>query len=1067
MRSRPISFLLFFSFFFSAALVPAATRLAAQEASPMPEMHWRMIGPFRGGRTRAATGVADEPNVFYVGQVNGGVWKSNDYGRTWEPIFDGEGTQSIGAIAVAPSDHNIVYVGSGEGLHRPDLSVGDGIYRSNDAGKTWIHLGLRDGQQIPALAVDPANPNRLFAAVLGHPYGPNEGRGIFRSDDGGWTWKKVLYKDDRTGGSDVVIDPKNSQVVYASLWEETLGPWEDRNSYAGTHGGLFKSIDGGATWTQLTNGLPSNLVQINVAIAGSDTRRLYATVSTTAESGYANDKGLGVYRSDDAGASWRTITDDPRPAMKIGGGDLPVPVADPQNPDVVYSTSIVTCRSEDGGKTWISLRGAPGGDDYQNLWINPRNPKILLLVSDQGALVSVNGGESWSSWYNQPTAQLYHVAATSGFPYQVCAGQQESGSVCTNTRGNDGEITFREWHPVGVIEYGYAAPDPLHPEIVYGAGRTEVSRYDVVTGQTQNVTPLPMRGEDDRADRTEPLLFSPIDPLTLYYAANHLFKTTDGGQTWETISPDLSRGTTPQLANLPALTPEELAARRGVIYAVAASYKTTRTIWAGTDDGLVWITRDGGKNWTNITPPGVTSWSKIAQIDTSRFDDETAYVAESRLRVDDLHPYAYRTHDGGKTWQQIDGGLPSDAPVNAVRADPVQPGLLYVATERAVWTSFDDGAHWRPLEYNLPHTSMRDLLLKDDDLVVATHGRSFWVLDDVTPLRELAADAGKKAPMLFAPAAAWRVRRNTNTDTPLPGDEPAGENPPDGAIVDYNLASNAHGLVVLEVLDSQGNVLRQYSSKDPIAPTPQQLRTNLIPPMWPQISGPLPAKAGMHRWVWDLRATAPTATHYEYPISAVPHRTPLEPQGALVVPGTYTVRLTVDGHSETAPLTVKMDPRVHTSMADLEALHAAQTAMAAALDALAKADLAAHSVSEQLSAPENATLSAQLAPFSEALKTLLGGAGPKAARPQPGIEAVTSEAAELYGQLQRADAAPTAALLAAAAQVEDEGKEVLPGWEDFKEGQLPALNEKLRDAHRPPIDLSRRPEDMPQSGDED
>lgn len=410
-----------------------------------------------------------------------------------------------------------------------------------------------------------------------------------------------------------------------------------------------------------------------------------------------------------------------------------------------------------------------------------------------------------------------------------------------------------------------------------------------------------MRGGNVRADRTEPILFSPLDPHTLYYAANRLFKTTDGGRIWQTISSDLSRETTPQLPNLPALSPQQLAQRQGVIYAIAASYKTTQTLWAGTDDGLVWITRDGGKNWTSITPPGVVPWSKIAQIDASRFDDDTAYVAVNRMRVDDLHPYAYRTHDGGKTWQSIAAGLPDDAPVNAVRADPVQPGLLYAATERAVWTSFDDGAHWRPLEYNLPHTSMRDLLVKDDDLIVATHGRSFWVLDDVAPLRELAADAGRKSPMLLAPAAAWRVRRDTNTDTPLPGDEPAGENPPDGAIIDYNLARDAHGPVVLEVLDAQGSVLRRYSGEDPVTPAPEQLRTNLIPPVWPQISGPLPSTAGMHRWVWDLRAAAPTATHYEYPISAAPHRTPLQPQGPLVLPGTYTLRLTVDGQSESIP----------------------------------------------------------------------------------------------------------------------------------------------------------------------
>jgi photosystem II stability/assembly factor-like uncharacterized protein len=1050
----------------SAVLAPAVTRLTAQDAAAMPDLHWRMIGPFRGGRTRAAAGVADEPNVFYVGAVDGGVWKSNDYGRTWQPIFDNEDTQSIGAIAVAPSDDNIVYVASGEGLHRPDLSVGDGIYRSSDAGKTWTHLGLHDGEQIPALAVDPSNPDRLFAAVLGHPYAPNAERGIFRSQDGGKSWEKVLYKDNRTGGSAVVIDPRNPQVVYASLWEETLGPWEDGNEYIGTNGGLFKSTDGGATWTRLTNGLPSDLVQINVAVAASDDQRLYATVSTTVEGDYASDKGLGVYRSDDAGASWRKITSDPRPAMKIGGGDLPVPAVDPQNPNVVYSTSIVTCRSEDGGKTWTSLRGAPGGDDYQNLWINPRNPKILLLVSDQGALVSVNGGESWSSWYNQPTAQLYHVAATYGFPYMVCAGQQESGSVCTSTRGNDGEITFHDWHTVGIIEYGYAAPDPLDPDIVYGAGRTEVSRYDMTTGEDQNVTPLPVHEKDFRGDRTEPILFSPVDPHTLYYAANHLFKTADGGETWDTISPDLSRASTAQLENLPPLKPEQLAERRGAIYAVAASYKTTQTIWAGTDDGLVWITRDGGKNWANITPPGVTEWSKIAQIDASRFDDDTAYVAVSRLRVDDMRPYAFRTHDGGKTWEPISAGLPDGAPVNAVRADPVQAGLLYAATERAVWTSSDDGTHWQLLQYNLPHTSMRDLLVKDDDLIVATHGRSFWVLYDVSPLREMAADAGKKTPMLFPPAAAWRVRRDTNTDTPLPGDEPAGENPPDGAIIDFDLAQNAPGPVTLEILNGQGSVLRRYSSADRVSPSPEESETNLIPAMWPEVHGSLPATAGMHRWVWDLRATPPMATHYDYPISAVPHQTPLEPEGPLVPPGTYTVRLTVDGRSETATLLVKMDPRVPAPAADLETLYAAQTAMAASLDALAKADLAAHSVSEQITAPENAALSAQLAPFSDALKALLGGTDPKAAK-RPGIDEITSEATELYGQLQRADAAPTAALLAAATHVEGETKEVLPGWDDFMQKQLPALNEILRKAHRPLIDLEKKPVDMPASGDQD
>lgn len=1055
----------------AAALLPAVPCFAAE--NPMPDMHWRMIGPFRGGRTRAAAGVPDQPNIFYVGQVDGGVWKSTDYGRTWRPIFDHADTQSIGAIAVAPSNANIIYVASGEGLHRPDLSTGDGMYRSDDAGKTWTHLGLRDSEQIPALAIDPTNPDRVFAAVLGHPYGPSTQRGIFRSEDGGRTWQKVLFKNDSTGGSDVVIDPRNPQVVYASLWGERMGPWEDANTYDTTAGGLFKSTDGGTTWRKLTKGLPSNLVQINVAVAASDPQRLYATISTTVEGGYQSDKGLGVYRSDDAGESWRKITDDPRPAMKIGGGDLSVPVVDPTNPDVVYSTSIVTCRSTDGGKTWISLKGAPGGDDYQNLWINPLNPRILLLVSDQGAVVSVNGGHSWSSWYNQPTAQLYHVAATNTFPYQVCAGQQESGSVCTSTRGNDGEITFRDWHPVGIIEYGYAAPDPLHPDIIYGAGRTEVSRYDAVTGQVQNVTPLPMTQKDFRADRTEPILFSPVDPHVLYYAANHLFKTTDYGQNWQIISPDLSRPTTGQPPSVPALDAANQAKRRGVIYSVAASYKNTQTIWAGTDDGLVWITRDGGAHWTNITPPGIRPWSKIAQIDASRFDDDTAYVAVNAMRIDDLHPYAFCTHDGGKTWHSISAGLPDDAPVNAVRADPKQPGLLYAATERAVWTSFDDGAHWLPLEYNLPHTSMRDLLVHDDDLIVATHGRSFWILDDVSPLRQLAADSGKMPPMLFPPADAWRVRRDTNTDTPLPPDVPAGANPPQGAIIDYDLPQAATGVVTLEILDGAGKVLRRYSSDDPRTPTPEDLRTNLIPPYWPQRHGPLPATAGMHRWVWDLHETAPITTSYSYPISAVPHRTPLVPQGPLVLPGTYTVRLTADGHSETQPLTIKMDPRVHTSTADLQALHSAEEELAASLNALATADLEAHSVSEQISDQQNSAIASQLAPFSAKLKTVLSGSEPNAksgsaeAQHQPGLDEVTTDATQLYIQLQQADAAPTAAQSNACKHVVEEGREALPPWELFKQKQLPALDDELRKTNHPAIDLKKQPVNMPPTGDED
>jgi photosystem II stability/assembly factor-like uncharacterized protein len=1038
---------------------------SAQQYSPdlYKEMQWRMIGPFRGGRTRAATGVPGQQNVFYVAPVDGGVWKSNDYGRTWNPIFDGEPTQSIGDIAVAPSDPKIIYVSSGEALQRPDLSVGDGIYKSTDAGKTWIHLGLRDGQQIPALAIDPHDPNRVFAAVLGHPYGPNAERGIFRSTDGGKSWQKVLYKDEKTGGYAVAIDPANPKTVYATLWQARQGPSEDDNSYTGTEGGIFKSTDGGGTWHKLTKGLPDDLVQANIAIAPSQPNTIYATIATTHPGGYESGDGLGFMRSDNGGESWYRTTDDARPVMLIGGGDLPMPKVDPQNPDVVYSTSIVTVRSTDGGKTWTSLRGAPGGDDYQNIWINPNNPKIILLVSDQGALVSVNGGETWSSWYNQPTAQLYHVAVTNGFPYFVCSGQQESGSVCTATRGNTGEITFRDWRPVGVIEYGYVAPDPLNPDIIYGAGRTEVSKYHWSTGQVQNVTPIPFEGKY-RADRTEPIVFSPVDPHVLYYAANVLFKTTDGGESWQTISPDLARKDPGLPESLNDLTPsqaERARKQRGAIYALAPSFMDLNTIWAGTDDGLVWITRDGGKNWSNITPPELTSWSKVTQIAASSFDNDSAYVSVSRMRINDLRPYIYRTHDGGKSWQLITAGLP-DAPVNAVREDPVRKGLLFAAAETGVWVSFDDGDHWQSLQLNLPHTSMRDLAIHDDDLIVATHGRSFWILDGISPLRQISDAAGSQEANLFKPAEAYRVRRSTNTDTPLPADEPAGQNPPNGAIIDYSLAQAANGPVTLEILDSQGKLVRRYSSADPPELTKEELQKQMIPTYWVRMPETLGAAAGMHRWVWDLHYSAPIATHYEYPISAVPHRTPRVPQGPLAVPGEYSVRLTVDGKSYTVPLMVKIDPRVKATQVQLEQEFNAETRLASMLTESSKAELHALSTRDQLKkleASAKGAIAKSIKDFDERLNPLLGGKKKDSDEDnsQPDLGSVNLEVFSLYKSVGQADAAPTPAQMQAIAKVEQELNPLVQRWEQIN-GSLSELNSQLKNANLPPVNPELKPE---------
>jgi len=750
-------------------LPPACAQTKTPEASETSEvlrysdLHWRMIGPFRGGRTVAATGVPGQPNVFYIGVNNGGVWKTTDYGRVWTPIFDDQPTGSIGALAVAPSNPNIIYVGSGEGLQRPDLSTGDGIYKSTDAGKTWKHLGLRDGQQVGAIIVDPRIPDRVFVAVLGHPYGANSERGVFRSTNGGETWEKVLYKDENTGAIALAFDPRNSQTIYADLWAARQGPWEN-GQWQGSTSGLYKSTDGGTTWRPLSKGLPTakeGLGRIGFAVAPSDPGCLYATVD-------ARQQG-GIYRSEDAGESWQRVNDQRR--LWDRGDDFAEIRVDPKNKDIVYVANTSTYRSTNGGKTFTAIKGAPGGDDYHTIWINPDNPDIILLASDQGAVITVNGGETWSSWYNQPTAQFYHVITDNQFPYWVYGGQQESGSAGVASRGPDGQITFREWHPVGLEEYGYAAPDPLNPNFIYGG---KITRYDKTTGQVQNISPEAVRSGKYRFLRTAPVLFSPLDPHVLYFAGNVLFRTDNGGQSWQVISPDLSLEKpevpesigvyrTPELANQP---------RRGVIYTVAPSYKELNTIWAGTDDGLIHITRDAGATWQNVTPPSLTAWSKVSIIDAGRFDAGTAYAAVNRIRLDDQRPHIYRTHDAGKTWTKIVHGLPDNAPVNAVREDPARPGLLFAGTERAVFVSFNDGEDWQPLRLNMPATSIRDLVIHDDDLVVGTHGRSFWILDNITPLRQLDSKVLASKAHLFSPQIAYRVRWNQNPDTPFPPEEP-------------------------------------------------------------------------------------------------------------------------------------------------------------------------------------------------------------------------------------------------------------------------------------------------------
>jgi photosystem II stability/assembly factor-like uncharacterized protein len=945
------AFLLTCAFF---TVLPAQQRQAAAAAidrAYFAELTWRNIGPYRAGRTKAAAGHVRQPYTFYIGMVNGGVWKTTDAGRTWKPIFDDQPTGSIGWVAVAPSDPNVVYVASGEGLPRPDLSVGDGIYKSTDAGRTWTHLGLRDAQQIPKLAVDPRNANRLFVAALGHPYGPNQERGIFRSTNGGQSFERVLFKDENTGGKDVDIDPSNPDIVFATMWEQRQGPWEN-GAWSGTNGGIFKSTDGGTTWKPLKQGLPDGVINAELSIAPSNPRRVYATVE-------AENDGTGLYRSDDGGETWTRATTDARPTSRVTEA---VPHVHPKDADTVIVTDVVSWKSTDAGRTFAPFKGAPGGDDNQNIWWNPTDPDIMLLVADQGAVVTLNGGETWSSWYTQPTAAMFHVMTDNAFPYRVCGGQQDSGSVCVASRGNDGQITFREWHPAGVEEYGYAAPDPLDPEVVYGG---KVTRYDRRTGQVANVGPvLTGRGRGAgaarpayRTVRTLPVVFSTVDPRALFYGNNVLWKTIDGGTNWTQISPDLTRERWEVPKSVGAYTSRVQSKERGsipaqVIYTIGPSYKDVNRIWFGTDDGLIYTTADGGANWENVTPPQLTPFMKVFTIDPGRFDPLTAYAAVNTLRLDDMSPHIFRTHDAGKTWTDIVNGIPGGAPVSVVREDPKQKGLLFAGSETQVYVSFDDGDHWQSLRLNMPASSVRDLVVKDDDVVVGTHGRGIWILDNVTPLRQIAAgsatfDSGSGRPersrgatasaepgaILFEPQTAWRVRWNMNTDTPLPPDEPTAPNPPEGAIIDYYLKSQARTPVVLEIFGPDGKLVRKYSSEDR-AFTPDPARVTL-PLYWFRPLRAMPTTAGMHRVTWDL--------HYQpldsppdqpgqlggpnLPIAAVGHDTVPAATTPWVNPGRFTVKLTVDGKSYAQPITVKQDPRVKTPAIVMQQVYTLSKAM--------------------------------------------------------------------------------------------------------------------------------------------
>ena len=880
----------------SISILSAASWLQAQ-SSPRVDpatysgLQWRSVGPFRAGRVNGVTGVPGQPSVFYAGSVGGGVWKTTNAGRTWFAVFDSQPVASIGAIAVAPSDTNIVYVGTGEADMRSQISYGNGLYKSTDAGRTWTHLGLDNTRQIGKVIVDPRDPNVAFVAALGHVYGANPDRGVFRTRDGGVTWEKVLFKNNDLGAIDLAFDPSNSRTVYASLWNTRRPPWTVYPPSYGPGSGLYKSTDGGSTWQQLTNGLPSERVgRIGIAVAPSSPERVYAIVD-------ARDGGL--YRSDDAGGTWRRVSSDAR--IWGRGWYFGKVTTDPKNADLVYLSNTGVYRSRDGGRTFGEpFKGSPGGDDYHQLWIYPDDGNRMILGGDQGAVISVDGlsdHPTWSSWLNQSIAELYHVAPDYNVPYWVTGAQQDSGAVRVRSRGKFANITMRDWEPLCAGgESGYTAPDPLRPPIVFGG---TVEWCNTETGERKNVTPEKNLPAPARHTWTNPLVFSPADPHALYFGNQYLFKTTDGGEHWSRISDDLTRSDPVDPPNLDAAAASDVDRQRGkggVIYTIAPSPLRAPLIWIGTDDGLIKLTADDGKTWQDVTPKELTPWSKLVMIDASHFDPAVAYAAVDRHRLADNEPYVYRTKDSGKTWQKITRGLPAGVYLQTVKEDPKRQGLLVAGTELGVFVSFNDGDDWQSLQLNLPPTSNRDLAFKDDDLIVATHGRGFWILDEISALRQ-AVDVGTAEVYLFKPGDAIILPTPTDDGTPTQKDEPWAENPPTGAIIDYYLKSASSGPVTLEILNGSA-VVRRYSSEDAV--TPVDPNTLVVNSVWAEPQVHLAATAGMHRFVWDLRAQPAAGGH-----GGGGERGATPP----VTPGSYSVRLTANGRTLTQPLTVKPDPR--------------------------------------------------------------------------------------------------------------------------------------------------------------
>ena len=1051
-------------FFFLLLTVAAA---AAQSVSPelLNGLKWRLIGPFRGGRVVAVAGVPGDSTTFYFGSVNGGIWKTIDAGVVWTPIFDSQPVGSIGALAVAPSDPKVIYAGTGESDIREDLSSGNGVYKSSDGGATWSHIGLEDTRQISRIVIDPQNPQIVYVGALGHAYSPNQQRGVYKSIDGGAHWERVLDLGSGIGISDLAMCSGSPHLLFAGAWHTHRAPWSAYAPIDGPGGGLYRSQDAGKTWIRLNgnknldgtgNGLPAgDWGRVGVDVA-PDGKRVYALIETKNDAGRTEAKTSGLYRSDDGGNTWVLANVDPRLTSRAWYFNSIT--IDPNNPDVIYVPNVALYRSEDGGKTISVLRGAPGGDDYHQLWIDPKNSASMVLGTDQGTTISLNRGRTWSSWYNQPTAQFYHETTDNQFPYVVYGAQQDSGSAAVLSRTDHDQITARDWFLPGGSESGYLVIDPNDSNIIFlSGGYGSVSRFNKRTGFSQDITPWPASSFDAEINQrkyrdpwTPPLVLSPVDSRALYLGTQYVMKTVDGGLHWETISPDLT-GSTRDAQNAKDKTPVTIenakSAGYGVVFTIAPSPLNRELIWAGSDTGLIHITRDGGKNWKNVTPPGLSDWSRISLIEASHFDPAIAYAAVDRALLDDQTPYIYRTRDYGATWQLITNGLAAPAFLRAVREDPQSKGLLFAGTEFGVYVSLDDGDHWQSLQMNLPVSSIRDLTIHGDDLVAATFGRSFWILDNVTPLRQALEAKRASGPWLYRPPTTIRVDNDSFSGTPLPPEEPTAENPPAGAMMDYFLPSAASS-VRLEVFDARQNLVRKFSSGDPSggkhAPLPVAER-------WFPKPEVLEKTAGMHRFVWNLTWSnsgdliADDDSEYHVP------------SGPKAVPGTYQVRLTVDGKTLNQSLKIVMDPRSPaTSEVLAQQLQLGQQVYGETVEARrALAEIA--SVQKQLmdlqqKVGQGSQLKAALAETQAAIGKIL--TNKEHAAGGPGLRDAYTGLASALRVVESGDRPVPSQAIAVYKESSQEVKAGIAEWARFKQTRLAQLNQQLHEANLDPVAIA-------------